>query len=123
MSQLHATATPIAERGSNLSGGQRQRIAIARTILNNPSLLVLDEATSSLDSESERLIQRSINMITDQRAITVFVIAHRLSTVVKADWIYVLKDGNIAESGTYEELFAKPDGIFAKMVQVQKIAA
>ena len=114
--------TVVGDRGVMLSGGQRQRIALARALLRKPKLLILDEATSSLDSKSERLIQTSIDKITE-RETTVFVIAHRLSTVVKANRIYVLKNGSIAESGTYKELFANPTGIFTKMVESQTIVA
>ncbi|AWX44084.1 Lipid A export ATP-binding/permease protein MsbA [Flagellimonas maritima] len=94
--------TLIGERGVKLSGGQRQRIAIARAILADPRILVLDEATSSLDTESEALIQKSLAELTKGR--TTFVIAHRLSTIRKADQILVIENGNIAERGTHEEL-------------------
>ncbi len=94
--------TLIGERGVKLSGGQRQRIAIARAILADPRILVLDEATSSLDTESEALIQKSLAELTKGR--TTFVIAHRLSTIRKADQILVIENGNIAEKGTHEEL-------------------
>jgi ATP-binding cassette subfamily B protein len=97
--------TYVGERGVNLSGGQRQRIAIARAILRNPRILILDEATSALDSESEALVQEALERIMKQR--TVFVIAHRLATVRRADRILVLESGQILESGTHEELLTK----------------
>ncbi|MFC4095411.1 ABC transporter ATP-binding protein [Euzebyella saccharophila] len=97
--------TLIGERGVKLSGGQRQRIAIARAILANPKILILDEATSNLDTESEALIQKSLATLTEGR--TTFVIAHRLSTIRKADQILVIENGRIAERGTHDELIAK----------------
>ncbi|HON98530.1 MAG TPA: ABC transporter ATP-binding protein, partial [Bacteroidales bacterium] len=98
--------TNIGEKGSKLSGGQRQRISIARAVLTNAPILIFDEATSSLDSESEKLVQDAINNLIASK--TAIVIAHRLSTVVKADKIIVLKDGEIIESGTHKELIDKP---------------
>jgi len=97
--------TVVGERGVKLSGGQRQRIAIARAILANPRILVLDEATSSLDSESEGKIQDGLRAL--RRGRTTFVIAHRLSTIRSADQILVLEAGEIVERGTNEELLAK----------------
>ena len=97
--------TLIGERGVKLSGGQRQRIAIARAVLANPKILILDEATSNLDTESEALIQKSLATLTEGR--TTFVIAHRLSTIRKANQILVIENGRIAEQGTHDELIVK----------------
>jgi subfamily B ATP-binding cassette protein MsbA len=94
--------TLIGERGVKLSGGQRQRLAIARAILAAPKIIILDEATSSLDTESESLIQKSLSELVKDR--TTIVIAHRLSTIKKADQILVIESGNIAERGTHNEL-------------------
>ena len=94
--------TLIGERGIKLSGGQRQRIAIARALLANPKILILDEATSNLDAESEAYIQQSLAQLMQGR--TTFVIAHRLSTIKKADQILVVEDGHIVERGTHNDL-------------------
>jgi ATP-binding cassette, subfamily B, bacterial len=108
--------TLIGERGFKLSGGQRQRLAIARALLADPRILILDEATSNLDSESERLIQSSLALLLEQR--TAFVIAHRLSTIIHADQILVLDEGRIAQRGTHSELLGQ-SGIYQQMVRLQ----
>jgi len=106
----------VGERGVKLSGGQRQRIAIARAILQDPGILILDEATSDVDTETEMLIQKSINQITEDR--TTFAIAHRLSTIKDADKIIVIEDGDVSESGTHEELL-DAEGTYANLWYVQ----
>lgn len=108
--------TVIGERGVKLSGGQRQRLAIARAVLADPRILIMDEATSNLDTESERLIQASLQILTRDR--TCFIIAHRLSTIAHADRIIVLRDGRIVEIGTHHDLISK-GGEYSEMVQMQ----
>ena len=105
--------TMVGERGTKLSGGQRQRVAIARAILKDAPILVLDEATSALDSESEALIQKSLETLMENR--TSIVIAHRLSTIAKLDRIIVLKNGKIVEDGSHDELINKKRGVYAKL--------
>ena len=109
--------TRIGERGQTLSGGQRQRLAIARALLKNSPILILDEATSSLDAESELLVQEALQNLMRDR--TSFVIAHRLSTVRRADKIIVLEKGRIVEVGRHDDLLANPGGIYAKLYSLQ----
>jgi len=97
--------TVIGERGVKLSGGQRQRISIARALLADPKIIILDEATSNLDTESESYIQKSLGLLMQDR--TTFVIAHRLSTIQQADQILVIEEGNIVERGKHDELIAQ----------------
>ena len=109
--------TIVGDRGIRLSGGQRQRIALARALLRKPELLILDEATSALDSESERLIQQSIEQIAHDT--TILVVAHRLSTVEKANQVYVLRQGQVVEEGSFSILSVKSGGILNSMLQAQ----
>jgi len=109
--------TIVGERGVKLSGGQRQRIAIARAILKDPAILILDEATSSLDANSEKVVQEALNILMEGR--TSIIIAHRLSTIREVDCIYVLDRGQIAESGTHDELSIKEDGLYSKLATLQ----
>lgn len=109
--------TIVGERGIKLSGGQRQRIAIARAILRNPSILILDEATSSLDAESEKVVQEALDRLLEGR--TAIIIAHRLATIRNVDCIYVLEDGKIVEKGTHDELTQKEHGIYGALAKLQ----
>ncbi len=111
--------TNIGDRGMKLSGGERQRITIARAVLNNPPILILDEATSSLDTESERLVQDAINNLMKNR--TSIVIAHRLSTIRNADEIIVLQKGQIIERGDHQSLIAQENSFYKKLVEMQEI--
>jgi ATP-binding cassette subfamily B protein len=109
--------TVVGERGHTLSGGERQRVSIARAILHDPRILILDEATSSVDTETEYQIQEALDRLIAGR--TVFAIAHRLSTLRKASRLFVISQGKLAESGTHRELLGKPDGIYRKLYEMQ----
>ena len=109
--------TYVGERGVKLSGGERQRVAIARAILKDAPILVLDEATSSLDSESEYLIQDAMQTLMQGK--TVIIIAHRLSTIMQMDRIVVIEKGKIAEEGKHDELLKAKQGIYQKLWQIQ----
>jgi ABC-type multidrug transport system fused ATPase/permease subunit len=109
--------TLVGERGIKLSGGQRQRVAIARAILKNPAILILDEATSSLDSESEKLVQAAMDELMKNR--TSIIIAHRLSTIRKADKILVIEQGRIVEEGNHEDLSSNENGLYANLLKLQ----
>ncbi|MBQ9921546.1 MAG: ATP-binding cassette domain-containing protein, partial [Clostridia bacterium] len=109
--------TMVGEKGHSLSGGERQRIAIARAVIHNPRILILDEATAALDTETEKLIQDAINNLAKDR--TTIAIAHRLSTLRNADKLLVLDKGNVAEFGTHDELLEKK-GIYYKLVMAQR---
>jgi ABC-type multidrug transport system fused ATPase/permease subunit len=109
--------TLVGERGIKLSGGQRQRVAIARAILKDPAILILDEATSSLDAQSEVLVQQALEKLMDGR--TTIIIAHRLSTIKKVDRIFVIKEGRLAETGSHTELTQVPNGIYSNLLKLQ----
>jgi len=109
--------TIVGDRGIKLSGGQRQRIAIARALLKNPKILILDEATSSLDAESERLVQEALDVLMVNR--TSIIIAHRLATIKDVDWIYVIDNGVIAEQGTHSDLIEIKNGVYASLAKLQ----
>jgi ATP-binding cassette subfamily B protein len=108
--------TRVGERGVSLSGGQRQRLVIARTLLLDPPILVLDDSTSSVDPETELLLQKALNMVMEGR--TTFIIAHRLSSVKQADMILVLRDGEIVERGTHQELLSG-SGLYRQIYELQ----
>ena len=110
--------TVVGDRGVRLSGGQRQRIALARALLRKPELLILDEATSSLDSESELLIQQSIEQVAQDT--TILIVAHRLSTIAKADQVYVMRQGRVVEEGPFKVLSIKADSILNAMIATQQ---
>jgi len=111
--------TLIGERGIRLSGGQKQRISIARAVLRDTPILVLDEATSSVDVETEKLIHEAMDQIMENR--TTIIIAHRLSTVKKADKIVVMEDGRVVEVGTHEELL-KNNGLYGRLISIQNMS-
>ncbi len=117
MGQPLGYETPVGENGVTLSGGQRQRLSIARALVRNAPILLLDEATSALDTESEAAVQKALDIAMNGR--TVVVIAHRLSTVVKADKIVVMQDGRIVEEGTHDDLARRKDGLYARLNQLQ----
>jgi len=114
----HGYDTVIGERGHTLSGGERQRVSIARAVLKNPRILILDEATSSVDTETERKIQEALDRLVAGR--TVFAIAHRLSTLRRASRLLVIEDGRLVESGTHAELLGNPNGTYAKLCRLQQ---
>jgi ATP-binding cassette, subfamily B, bacterial len=109
--------TIVGERGIKLSGGQRQRVAIARAVLRNPDILILDEATSSLDAESEKVVQEALDRLLEGR--TAVIIAHRLATIRNVDCIYVLEEGRIVEKGTHDELIQHEEGIYSALARLQ----
>jgi ATP-binding cassette, subfamily B, bacterial len=113
----HGYDTVVGERGHTLSGGERQRVSIARAILHDPRILILDEATSSVDTETEREIQQALERLVAGR--TVFAIAHRLSTLRKASRLFVVEDGRLAEAGTHQELLGKPEGRYRRLYELQ----
>ncbi|PCJ59755.1 MAG: ABC transporter [Planctomycetota bacterium] len=117
MKSSHGYDTMVGERGLRMSGGERQRIAIARALLGDPRILILDEATSAVDTETEQKIQNALQHLIKGR--TTFAIAHRLSTLRNADRLFVIEDGVVVESGSHDELVKKEDGIYKKLVTIQ----
>lgn len=116
--QLHGYQTEVGENGIRLSGGQKQRIAIARALLRKPAILIMDEATSALDAISQKMVQQSINLLIERREVTIFIIAHRFSTIMGADQVVVLKDGKIAETGTHNQLNRK-NGLYTLLRKME----
>lgn len=112
--------TVVGDSGAKLSGGQRQRIAIARSIVRKPKILILDEATSSIEVRGERIVQAALDRVAQNR--TTITIAHRLSTVKKADRIVVIKKGSLVESGTHQSLMAHQGGLYAALVNAQALS-
>ncbi|OQR90012.1 ATP-binding Cassette (ABC) Superfamily, partial [Achlya hypogyna] len=111
--------TTVGDRGVQVSGGQKQRIAIARAIIRDPAVLLLDEATSALDTESERIVQESLDRLLQQKRRTTVIVAHRLSTIRNADMIAVVNDGKVCELGTHDELVNLPNGLYSNLVARQ----
>jgi len=114
----HGYETVVGERGHTLSGGERQRVSIARAVLSNPRILILDEATSSVDTETERQIQEALDRLIAGR--TTFAIAHRLSTLKRASRLFVIEEGRVSEEGTHEELLAREGGTYRKLCRMQQ---
>ena len=117
-SQTKGLDTIVGNRGDRMSGGQRQRISLARALIKNPDLIILDEATSSLDVDSERKIQQSIDNL--NKSYTFLIIAHRLSTIKNSDYIYVLDNGSIFEEGSYDDLISNENSYLSRMGNLQK---
>jgi ATP-binding cassette subfamily B (MDR/TAP) protein 1 len=120
MLSIQGYETQVGDAGIKLSGGQRQRLAIARSIIKRPKILILDEATSSIDVRGERLVQSALDKVSEGR--TTITIAHRLSTIKKADKIVVLRNGKVIEQGTHESLLSDEDGAYWALVNAQKLS-